>query len=116
MEIEKLSKEESIKSILIRDLKNTEHRIKYLEILEKRIDENKKEIGSIFLVLAICGFAFHLLLQRKISEVTIGPFKISDTNIILAIIPTVFTFLYYKYLMIWYDFVEKKMFIKYLLH
>lgn len=108
MEIERLTKEENIKSTLIRDLKNTEHRVKYLEILEKRIAENKKAIASIFLVLVLCGFAFQLLLQTKISEVTIGPFKISDTNIIMAIIPTVFTFSYYKYLMIWYDFVEQK--------
>lgn len=102
------TKENKIKSTLIKNLKNSEQQQKYLEILEKRMDENKKSIGNIFLLLVLCGFAFQLLLKTKISEVNIGPFKLNDTNIIFLLIPTVFTFLYNKYLMIWYDFVEQK--------
>lgn len=108
MESENLTKEERISLILTRDLKTEDQKVKFLEILEKRLEENKNSLGSLFIALLLCGFAFQLILQTKISEVNLGPFTVNDTKIIFLIIPSIFTFVYYKYLMIWYDFIEQK--------
>jgi len=42
VEREEEIKQEKIKSTLIRDLKTTDQRFKFLELIEKRMDENKK--------------------------------------------------------------------------
>ncbi|MDF2551371.1 MAG: hypothetical protein K0R77_646 [Chryseobacterium sp.] len=108
MESEQITKESRISLKLSNDLKTFEQKEKFLEILEKRMEENKKSLGSLFVALLLCGFAFQLILQTKISEVNLGPFTVNDTKIIFLIIPSIFTFVYYKYLMIWYDFAEQK--------
>lgn len=81
---------------------------KYLDILERRIEDNRKLMGKISLSLLIIGLSFPLILETKISEFSLGPLKIIDTKIIISLTPIVFTFLYFKYLMIWFDLVEQK--------
>jgi len=103
-----LSKDDKIKTLITEELKSENAKEKYLDILDHRIDDNRKSMGRLFLVLLLTTLAFPLLLETKISEISIGPLKIIDSKIGLGIIPTIFTFAYYKYLMIWFDIVEQK--------
>ncbi|RSK39047.1 hypothetical protein [Mangrovimonas spongiae] len=103
-----MSKDEKIQSLIKEELKSESSREKYLNILDHRIDDNRKSMGKHFLVLLLTALAFPLLMETKISEISIGPLKIIDSKIALSLIPTVFTFVYYKYLMIWFDLVEQK--------
>lgn len=103
-----LSKDEKIQSLIQKELNSESLKEKYLNILDQRIDDNRKSIGKYFLVLLLTALAFPLLMETKISEISIGPLKIIDSKIVLSLIPSVFTFVFYKYLMIWFDLVEQK--------
>ena len=103
-----MSKDKKIQSLIKKELKSENSKEKYLNILDHRIDDNRKSIGKLFLILLITAIAFPLLTDTKISEISIGPLKIIDSKTALSLIPTIFTFTYYKYLMIWFDLVEQK--------
>ncbi len=103
-----LSKDKRISSFIQEELKTESAKEKFLDILIQRLEDNRKALGSVFLVLLFTAIAFPLIAETKISEISIGPFKIIDSDIALVIIPTIFTFAYYKYLLIWFDFVEQK--------
>ncbi|WP_309840420.1 hypothetical protein [Chryseobacterium sp. SLBN-27] len=103
-----MSQEDFIKKLLQEDLQAKEKQEKYFEILDKRIEENRKSLGELFIVLIFCVLANHLLLQTKISEINLGPFKITDNKIIFGLLPTIYTLVYYKYLMIWVEISDQK--------
>lgn len=103
-----MSQEDFINKLLHENLQTKEKQEKYLEILDKRIEENRKSLGGLFIILIFSILAIHLLLQTKISEINIGPLKITDNKIIFGLIPTIFTLVYYKYLMIWVEISDQK--------
>lgn len=103
-----MSKDQRILSKIQEGLKSKESKEKYLDILNQRMEDNRKALGRLFIVLILSAIAFPLIADTKIAEISIGPFKIIDSDIALAIIPTIFTYAYYKYLLIWFDFVEQK--------
>jgi hypothetical protein len=108
----KLTESEKIKEKIQNSLLTSDSLESYLNILNQRIDDNRKAMGRLFLVLILVGLAFPLLQEAKISEVSIGPFKISDIQIAIAIIPTVFAFTFYKYMLTWFNIVEQKKIFK----
>lgn len=103
-----MSQEDFVKKLVQEHLQTKEKQDKYLEILDKRIEENRKSLGGLFIILIFCVLANHLLLQTKISEINIGPFKVTDNKIIFGLIPTIFILVYYKYLMIWVEIADQK--------
>jgi|GEM_PF-5607454 len=103
-----MSQEDFIKKILQENLQTKDQQEKYLEILDRRLDENKKSLSGLFIILIFSVLAIHLLLQTKISEINIGPFKITDSKIIFGLVPTIYTLVYYKYLMIWVEISDQK--------
>ncbi|WP_299252039.1 hypothetical protein [uncultured Lacinutrix sp.] len=103
-----MSKEQRILSYIKEELKSENAKEKFLDILSQRMEDNRKALSRLFLVLLLTAIAFPLIAETKITEISIGPFKIIDSNIALAIIPSIFTYAYYKYLLIWFDFVEQK--------
>ncbi|WP_106791672.1 hypothetical protein [Aquimarina sp. Aq78] len=107
-----MNKEEKIKSLIKEGLKSENSKEKYLNILDHRIEDNRKSMARLFLILLLTGLAFPLLLETKISEISIGPLKIIDSSITLSLVPTIFTFAYYKYLMIWFDLIGQKRIFK----
>lgn len=102
------TKEEKIRKSLELQIseKNQEF---YADVLNKRIEENRKSMSRLSLTLALCYFAFPLITESKIEEISIGPFKLSDNIIAMGVIPSVFAFIYYKYITVWIDLVEQKM-------
>ena len=103
-----MSKDQRVYSHIKEELKTEKYKEKFLDILTQRMEENRKALGRLFLVLLLTFIAFPLIAETKITEISIGPFKIVDSDIALALIPTIFTYAYYKYLLIWFDFVEQK--------
>lgn len=103
-----MTTDEKSNKLLSDSLKTENSREKFLELLDKRIEENRKSLGGLFVILILCALSFNLLLQTKISEINIGPLKINDNKVIFALIPTIFTFVYYKYIMIWVEISEQK--------
>lgn len=103
-----MSQEDFVKKLVPENLQTKEKQEKYLEILDKRLEENRKSLGGLFIILIFCVLANHLLLQTKISEINIGPFKVTDNKIIFGLLPTIYTLVYYKYLMIWVEIADQK--------
>ncbi|KQB41158.1 hypothetical protein [Flavobacterium aquidurense] len=77
-------------------LKSDEQRNKYLDLLNQRIDENKKSLNSLLMIMIFLVIAFPLILDTKISEISVGPFKLQENSIALYIIPSIFAFCHYK--------------------
>jgi hypothetical protein len=103
-----LTKEQKIRKILDEKL-TIENQERYFDLLNTRIEENRKSMSRLFITLLLCYFAFPLIIESKISEISFGPFKLSDNIIALGIIPSVFALVYYKYLTVWIDLAEQKM-------
>jgi hypothetical protein len=103
-----MTEEERIKNEIQNSLITSDSQDSYLDILNNRISDNKKTMGKLFLILLIVGFAYPLLLEAKISEFSIGPFKLDDIQIAIGIIPTIFSFIFYKYILTWLNIVEQK--------
>ena len=104
----KLTKEEKIRKILDEQLTESNQE-RYAELLNSRIDENRKSMSRLSVTLILCYFAFPLIVESKITDISIGPFKLTDNIIALGIIPSIFAFIYYKYITVWIDLVEQKM-------
>ena len=94
--------------LIQKQLTDQQSKEKYLDILNVRIEDNRKSIGKIFIILILTTLSFPLLIDTKIVEISLGPFKIIDSNIVLSLLPLIFNYSYYKYLMIWYDLAEQK--------
>ena len=107
-----MSKEEKIKELLKEQILTSDHQEKYLDIVQDRIRENKALISKLYLVMIFAVVAFPLLIHTKISEISIGPISINDSNIAVSLIPTIFSFAYYKFMTVWLDIVEQKMAFK----
>ena len=103
-----MSKEEKIRRALDEQLTDSNQE-RYADLLINRIEENRKSLSKLFFTLILCVFAFLMFSESKISEISLGPFKLTDSTIAIALLPSVFAFLYYKYLTIWVDLVEQKM-------
>lgn len=82
-------------------LKSSEKRSKYLDLLNQRIDENKKSLNRLLLIILFLIIAFPLILETKISEISVGPFKLQENTIALYIIPSIFAFCHYKTIQIY---------------
>lgn len=100
--------EEKISNVIDEQLTKPELREKYLTIIELRIIENKKSLNSILLVMLFSVLAFPLIHEAIISDISIGPFKINDKSFALLIIPSIFSFSYFKYVTIWTEIVKQK--------
>jgi len=81
---------------------------KYLGILNIRIEENSKTSRKLFNIMLFIVCAFPLILETKISEISLGPFKLMDNSIAIGIIPTLFALTYYRYMTVWFDLNEQK--------
>ncbi|PZX92163.1 hypothetical protein DOS84_16600 [Flavobacterium aquariorum] len=103
-----MRKEEKIYKILESKLSTLEMQEKYLNLLNFKIEENRKSMGGLAIIMILLFLAFPLLIQTKISEISVGPFKLLDNTFAISIIPSVFAFCYYKYIMIWVDLSEQK--------
>lgn len=103
-----MTKEQNIRKVIDEEL-NEDNQGDYANLLNARIDENRKLMSRIFISLLFCFFTFPLITESKISVISFGPFKLSDNLIALGIIPSIFAFLYYKYITVWIDLVEQKM-------
>ena len=103
-----MDKDEKIGSRIDDSLNSNESKTQFLSILDERISSNRKLMSRLFTMLIITGFAFPLLIEAKISEISFGPLKIIDKQIIIGLIPTIFSFTYYKYISVWLDLVEQK--------
>ena len=103
-----MTEDEKIKKELKDSILTSESKEEYLNLLNQRIEDNRKAMGRLFLALILLGVAFPLLKEYKITEVSVGPFKISDIQIVILIIPTVFNFMYYKYIITWFDLIDQK--------
>lgn len=95
-------------NIIEEKLISVELKEKYLNLLIVRIDENRKLIAKLFTIMLLTVFAFPLIIETKISEILVGPFKLNDNNIAISIIPSIFAYCYYKYISVWIDLVEQK--------
>lgn len=95
-------------NIIEEKLISVELKEKYLNLLIVRIDENRKLIAKLFTIMLLTVFAFPLIVETKISEILVGPFKLNDNNIAISIIPSIFAYCYYKYISVWIDLVEQK--------
>lgn len=95
-------------NIIEEKLISVELKEKYLNLLIVRIDENRKLIAKLFTIMLLTVFAFPVIIETKISEILVGPFKLKDNNIAISIIPSIFAYCYYKYISVWIDLVEQK--------
>lgn len=83
-----------------RVLKTDELKNKYLDLLNQRIDENKKSLNKLLMIMLFLFLAFPLISETKISEISVGPFKLKENSFALYIIPVVFAFCHYKMIQI----------------
>jgi len=81
---------------------------KYINLLNVRIDENRRISNSLLKIMIFSAIAFPLILETKISEISLGPFKLLDNSIAIGIIPTLFAFTYYRYMSVLSDLREQK--------
>lgn len=70
-------------------------------MLNQRIDENKRSLNRLLLIALFLIIAFPLILQTKISEISVGPFKLQENTIALYIIPCIFAFCHYKIIQVY---------------
>ena len=103
-----MASEEKIKKAINEQLE-IEDQKQYADLLINRIEENRKTMSRLSITLFFCIFAFPLITESKISDISLGPFKLNDSLIALGLIPSIFAFTYYKYITVWIDLVEQKM-------
>lgn len=101
------TKNNQISDIITNHLNSTESKEKYLTLLNSRIEENRKLINNLFLYLVVTALSFPLIVETKITEIIIGPFKLSDNTFIISIIPTFFALCHYKYISVFIDLEEQ---------
>lgn len=106
--MEETRKDKIISNFVNNQLKSKESQDKYLSILNLRIEENRKSMNRYSVIMLLIVFAFPLIIETKISEVSLGPFKLSDNSLLILILPSVFAFVYYKYITIWIDLADQK--------
>lgn len=107
-----MTKEKQISFIINNQLNTKDSKAKYLELLHLRIEENRKSLNTILTIMLITAFAFPLIIETKISEISIGPFKLQDNTFAISIIPSIFSFCYYKYALIWIELNEQNIIYK----
>lgn len=107
-----MTKDEQISEIIIKQLNSNESQEKYLNFLNLRIQENRKAINALSTIMMLTVFAFPLIVETKISEISVGPFKLNDNSFAISIIPSIFAFCYYKYATIWIEIGEQKIICK----
>lgn len=107
-----MTKQEMVLDIIEKQLISIEYKEKYLNLLMLRIDENRKLMGKLFITMIFIVFAFPLIIETKINEISVGPFKLADNRIAISIMPSIFAYCYYKYISVWIDLVEQKFVFK----
>lgn len=93
-------------------LKTEEQRNKYLDLLNQRIDENKKSLNNLLMIMVFLVIAFPLILETKISEISVGPFKLQENSIALYIIPSIFAFCHYKIIQVNFNLNQQSKYYK----
>jgi hypothetical protein len=83
-------------------LKSTEEKTKYLDLIEKRIDETNRNKYRSLVYLVILFFAFSFISISKIEGITFEPFEKIDSKLLLYIIPSLFSACYCYYLISWF--------------
>ncbi len=76
-------------------LESNELKNKYLDLLNQRIEENRKSLNRLVMIMFFLVIAFPLILETKISEISVGPFKLKENSFALFIIPSIFAFCHY---------------------
>lgn len=104
-----MSKEKEIEKLIELELTENHLKEKYLDLLLTRISENRKRMNQILLALFFTVIGFPLLISSNVKELSIGPIKLDEFKIVISSIPTLFAFLYYKYISIWMDLTDQKM-------
>lgn len=107
-----MTKDQQISKIIFEQLDTIESKEKYLNLLNSRIDENRKTLSSLLVIMVLTAFAFPLIVETKISEISVGPFKLRDNLFAISIIPSIFSYCYYKYAAIWTEVIEQKFILK----
>lgn len=102
-----LTKKQKIRKILDEQLTNDNQEL-YADLLNNRIEENRKLMSRLSATLILCYFGFPLIIESKISEISFASFKLTDNIIAIGIIPSIFAVIYYKYITVWLDLVEQK--------
>lgn len=103
-----MTKEENITKLIDEKLSSRQSKEKYLEILTTNMTMNKRKMNKLILFMLFTVISFPLLYESKISNLSIGPLKISDYEYVLRAIPIVFSFLFYQYVAVWFDLADQK--------
>lgn len=88
-------------------LKSNELKNKYLDLLNQRIEENKKSLNKLVMIMFFLFIAFPLISETKISEISVGPFKLKENSFALYIIPSIFAFCHYKMIQIYFLLIQQ---------
>ena len=102
-----MTKEERVSLLIEKELEANSYK-DYFEILNNRIEENRKLIKNLFFILVIIVLAFPLIIQSKIDDISIGPFNLNDSKVAIGLLPSLFAYTHYKYLSVWFDLVNQK--------
>ncbi len=106
--MEKTRKDIIISGLIDNELESTDNQEKYLALLTSRIDENRKTMRRYGSLMILMVFSFYLALITKISEISLGLFKLEDNSIAILLLPSIFSFLYYRYIAVWDELVDQK--------
>ena len=82
-----MTKDQQISKIIFEQLDTIESKEKYLNLLNSRIDENRKTLSSLLVIMVLTAFAFPLIVETKISEISVGPFKLRDNLFAISKFP-----------------------------
>ena len=58
--------------------------------------------------MTIAVIAFQLLLEAKVSEISIGPIKLQDASMAISLIPIIFAFAFYQYYTVFFDLAKQR--------
>lgn len=68
---------------------------RYLELVRENMQQASDKFHSTFLLIIFLMAVFELLNRAAISEVTLGPFKLSDVSLLIKLLPVVIAYYYY---------------------
>lgn len=106
--MEKTRKDNIISSIIDNELNSNELIEKYLKLLTYRIEENRKSMRRYSSILILIILIYYLIFNFKIPEISIGPLKLEDNSIAILLLPSIFSFIYYRYILVWIELADQK--------
>ncbi|WP_396596909.1 hypothetical protein [Dokdonia sp. R86516] len=106
--MKKTRKDNIITTLIENELKSNELKEKYLSLLISRIEENRKTMRRYSSLLILIMFSYYLIFSTTISEISIGPLKFKDNSIVILLLPSMFSFIYYRYIAVWIELADQK--------